>query len=818
MPLGLLFAQTSPETFNTSGSFTVPSGVKQIQVQAWGAGGGGKDDSGNSVGGGGGGGAFAEGVLVVGTSQQFNITIGAGGGASIDGTASTFIGNGFNFAAGGGLSGAAGALGGAGGTSVFNSGIYISTLSFIGGVGGEGVSGGNPNSRQAGGGGGSAFTNANGGNGVNGANGGAGGTGTGAGGAGGLGATAGVIGSVPGGGGGGKGTGANAGNGANGRVTIIWQAVNAGFTTLSATPGSVLANGASTSTITITVRDQNNTAINGLEVGDFVFNGEGNGFISNFVGSGSGIYTFTISNGTIQTVDVGVTILGIPITATTGNIAFTQPVPASANSTVTPLPTTVPATGTSFSTIILNVFDADNVAITNLTLGEFGFTGQGSASIINFNNAGLGTYTFQATNSVQEIINVTFSARSSTIGSTGNIEFVEATAIYSFKSGAWNDPETWTEDPSGTTAVNQAIPTADNFVIILVGRTVTLTADVVTTNLNIQIEEGAILDMGIYSSSLLTRLEGGGRLRTSRVVSGTPDVAYFPSVTNNFFIGPNGGTVEYNQQSNVTLPTNIANYRNLTIRNTTASAVTYTQASNIEVYGNFRLNNTSTGSITKILGNNTTSRSISIDGNVDLNAGTTWQVGDFDTNHIVEIGGDLVNTGSFIMTRRVQPVGWPNADPGYLTAPTEGRADVTFFGAINNKIDAFGLTRFNRLVVNKGIDQTNILTVNSTNVNNFQIFGQNNQTIANEENPESDKALFIRNGTLKLRDNVLVPSLSEGGRDFVINKNAAIWVDGAEVYSTLNGAGNSAFTVIGKFRMSGNSFVSARGSAGMVFL
>ncbi len=817
LPFGILFAQTSPETFNTSGSFTVPSGVKQIQVQAWGGGGGGKENSGNSAGGGGGGGAFAQGVLTVTPAQQFNINIGAGGAVSTNGTASTFIGNGFDFAAGGGLSGAASVFGGAGGTSVFNTGIYITTLSFLGGAGGEGLASGNPNSRRAGGGGGSALTNANGGIGVDGAAGGAGGTGTGAGGAGGIGTTVGVNGTVPGGGGGGKGTDGAAGSGANGRVIVSWQAVNAGFTMLNASPGSVLANGVSTSTITITVRDQDDTAINGLEVGDFVFNGEGDGFISNFVSAGAGVYTFTISNTTIQTVDVGVTILGISITDTTGNITFVQPVPVSGNSSVSALPTVVAATGTAFSTITLNIFDADNVAIPNLTVGEFGFTGQSFASIINFTNVGGGTYTFRATNNVPETINITLSARSSTIGSSGNIEFIEATAIYSFKSGAWNDPETWTEDPSGTTAVNQAIPDEDNFVIILVGRTVTLTADVNTVNLNVLIEEGAVLDLATYSTSLLTTLEGGGRLRTGRIVSGTPDLAYLPSVTNNLFIGPNGGTVEFNQLGNVALPTNIASYRNLTISNATASNYTFTQASDIDIYGNFRLNNTSTGSITMQLGNNTTSRNISIDGNVDLSAGTTWEVGNFNTNHIVEIGGDLVNNGSVIMTLRAQPVEWPSGNPGYGTAPAEGRAEVTFTGASNNKIDAFGLTRFYRLVVDKGIDQTDVLTVNSSNVNNFQLFGQNNQSIANEENPESDKALFIRNGTLRLRDNILIPSLSEGGRDFVINKNAALWVDGAEVYSTLNGTGNAAFTVIGKFRMSGSSYVSTRAAAGMVF-
>jgi fibronectin-binding autotransporter adhesin len=820
IPLGSLQAQVEV-VYNTTGNstFNVPVGVKEIRVQVWGAGGGGRINDANTTGGGGGGGAYAEARFQVVSGDSYTLTVGAGGIAGNNGGLSRLLGNGFDFTAGGGFSGAIGLDPSPPGTATFTSGTFITSAQFSGGSGGAGIGGGgNPGDRRAGGGGGSGFTTAIGGDGQNGGNGsgGAGGTGQGNGGNGGFGGTPGGAGSVPGGGGGGKGTAGSGGSGANGRIIVSYQLLSAANTNVSANVASVLANGQSASTITVQVRDTNNNPINNLVAGDFEFTGTGAAVVGGFSDLGSGNYTFLATNTTVQTVNISVEVLEITV-GSTGNISYTLPTPNTGNSTVLASPTVVPATGVASSTLTLQVFDNDNIPISNLVSGDFNFSGQSSASIIDFTNVGGGTYTFRVTNTVAQTINITASARSSTIGSSGNIEFIIATALYSFKSGAWNDPETWTEDPSGTTAINQAAPDDNYFVTILVGRTVTLTENVTAVNLNLFIEEGGVLDFVNFTTTTLNTLEGGGRLRTRNIVSGTPDVAYFPSVTNNLFIGPNGGTVEYYQQGNITLPTTIANYRNLRLTNATASSYTFTQSSNIQLFGNLTVTNSSSGSLTLQLGNNTTAREMIIGGNVTISAGSVWQVGNFNANHTVQIGGDLVNNGQFIMTRRAEPVGWPSGNPGYSTAPSEGRAEVRFTSARNNKIDAFGVTRFYRLVVDKGIDQTDILTVNSSNQNNFQIFGQNNQNIANEENPESEKALFIRNGTLRLRDNIIIPSLTEGVRDFVINKNAALWIDGATVYTTLNGGGNTALTVIGKLRVSGSSYFDTRSSAGIIF-
>jgi hypothetical protein len=79
---------STTQTFNANGTFTVPAGVTQLTVQAWGGGGAGGGTSNAASGaangaGGGGGGAYATKVINVTPGQTLNIQVGAGGtGAS----------------------------------------------------------------------------------------------------------------------------------------------------------------------------------------------------------------------------------------------------------------------------------------------------------------------------------------------------------------------------------------------------------------------------------------------------------------------------------------------------------------------------------------------------------------------------------------------------------------------------------------------------------------------------------------------------------------------------------------------------------------
>ena len=238
------------QTFTSSQTFTVPSGVSQVKVEAWGAGGaGGAARFGGTycwycyaAGGGGGGGAYSTQTLNVTASQQYTLTIGTGG---IGGTTNGPDGGNTSYT---GTAGTVTALGGKGG-SKGNDGS-----DGAGGLGGIGTfNGGNGSNaytwgtyNNAGGGGGGAGnashgTNASAASDALGGPGGSGGTGSpnnspylGGNGANFPSATYtlnGLNGNSPGGGGtGGAGSSANTigGNGGNGQIVLTYTNLSSG--------------------------------------------------------------------------------------------------------------------------------------------------------------------------------------------------------------------------------------------------------------------------------------------------------------------------------------------------------------------------------------------------------------------------------------------------------------------------------------------------------------------------------------------------------------------------------------------------------------
>jgi hypothetical protein len=208
------FAESTTDTFTSSGTWTAPAGVTSVTAECWGGGGGG-GSNGNT--GGGGGGAYSEKIVSVVAGNSYTVTVGTGGGGGSSGdnpgTAggdSWFISTGTVLAKGGSANGTGGA-GGAGGAA-------------SNGVGDTKYSGGNGASGAGGGAGGGAGTAGDGGN-ASGHTGGSGGANDG--GAGGNGAATfhdGYPGSTIGGGGGGaSGSGAGGAGGARGECRLTYE-------------------------------------------------------------------------------------------------------------------------------------------------------------------------------------------------------------------------------------------------------------------------------------------------------------------------------------------------------------------------------------------------------------------------------------------------------------------------------------------------------------------------------------------------------------------------------------------------------------------
>ncbi|MHB9140314.1 MAG: beta strand repeat-containing protein [Paludibacter sp.] len=427
---------------------------------------------------------------------------------------------------------------------------------------------------------------------------------------------------------------------------------------------------------------------------------------------------------------------------------------------------------------------------------------------------------------------------------------VSGTNLYSYQTGNWNDANTWTTDPGGTTLTGSAVPGNNDVLRILPGRTVTLTGNVTQTGLSITIDAGSILDLTNFQfTQPLSSLSGLGTLKLASSV--------FPTVTTNTFVNTGGGTVEYD--TGITLPVAQTTYNNLTI-NTSGTVI---QVNNLSLNGNllvkqgaFQINDASA-----------TRRQLTVNGNVTVNSGASMTVGTGNTttttnpigitttvagpfinyydgqSHRVVVMGDFINNGTVRLTNQTYPV--------YNAFPITGMATIYFRGSTDNALTCNGTTDFYNLVVDKGSDNTFILTMTSTQYNYFRLFGANTAPgdalmTATSANPNIKKALWLRNGTLDLKGLVVIPSLTEGATsawpssDFIIPSNAALVVDGTEVivlataddYGEVNTAygvsggtgllngitkgGNSGIAVLGQLQIN-NGYLSTRESNGLTY-
>ncbi len=431
---------------------------------------------------------------------------------------------------------------------------------------------------------------------------------------------------------------------------------------------------------------------------------------------------------------------------------------------------------------------------------------------------------------------------------------------YSYQTGNWNVATTWTSDPSGSVQTGSTIPAYNDNVVILTGRTVTLTGNVTTQDMNLTINSSGFLDMSTFNfSNGLTTLGGQGTLRLASV--------NFPSIITNTFINSTGGTVEYYNTSSFTLPATQTTYNNLTINCTGQIA---TQLMNMTLNGSLLVKS---GTF-QINDNTSARRQLTINGNVTVNSGAAIAVGLGVTNsvtdptsitttvagpyidyydshsHRVVIYGDFVNNGRVNFANIAYPVF--NAFPPTVLGTNTGFATVYFRGSSSNLLTCNNTTNFYNLVLDKGSDQTYSLTLDPSAYGNFKLLGANNAASdalvgASATNPNIKKALWIRNGTLILQGSTVIPSLTEGNitaalpatSDYFIPANGALYVDGPDVvvlataddyqevntsYSVSGGSGlvngliqggYSSLYVYGKFQIS-DGYLSTRESGGII--
>lgn len=342
----------------------------------------------------------------------------------------------------------------------------------------------------------------------------------------------------------------------------------------------------------------------------------------------------------------------------------------------------------------------------------------------------------------------------------------------------WDGISTWVSEPDGLP--NPALPIypqSGDFLHIQgdPNLVVYLRSNVDLSNLTILIEDGA-LDLRTYSFvQPITQLGGTGRLMIGH--------SYFPSVGTNNLTATGGGTVEFYSFSG-TLPTTQSIYHNLTLSGSGGQSMAI--ASNLTLSGNLSIRLNGSGNFSGIIGNNETSRTLTVNGSINVFSGATLGVGSSNAVHNIFSFGDINNDGGSIILNN-------SATP--YTLSVNGAANITFTGTANQEFSGSGTNKLYRMIVNKGISQTPILTVNP------ELFSLTYPT----SGLATDKALQLINGTLSLGDKISIPKLTDqdlsvSQSDFVIPATTHLRIDGASVNVTDNDGSftNTALSILGK--------------------
>ncbi|MES2733504.1 MAG: T9SS type A sorting domain-containing protein [Bacteroidota bacterium] len=432
------------------------------------------------------------------------------------------------------------------------------------------------------------------------------------------------------------------------------------------------------------------------------------------------------------------------------------------------------------------------------------------------------------------------------------------TTYYSYISGNWSDSDTWTTDPSGTLPAGVGTPGAGDVAVILSGRTVTLTADVATSD--ITIESGATVDLGAFVFATVTgSLRGQGKLKSSLVVSGSAYVPAYGPATNSFF-DADGGTMEFAFTSAlaVKLPNKQTRYNNLIINLSSVADTAYFASDcaldtnqTLTIHGDlhvlkgaFQIGShiaptcdnrlvidikqdvtvAANGKITVGKANTNTNYltaaefagvrvnnigaptlrnandqyyyyatvSSDLDGPFSISNVGKPAAGPFPTTansyhkifHRVYVGGDFINDGIVKFHNLSSIVFDELSGANGSTTLTSGAATVYFQGATDNTLSCNNFTDFYNLVIDKGTSNAHQLTIYSDAYTHFRLWGPN--TLGGDgklrANPVQRKALWIKNGTLRLTGTLALPSLSEGSQDafpYKINMNATSDISGS---------------------------------------
>lgn len=256
-------------------------------------------------------------------------------------------------------------------------------------------------------------------------------------------------------------------------VTFVAGGAAAGTSVISASPTSITADGASTSTILVQLKDafgNNLTASGGIVVASTDL-----GSVGTTTDNGNGTYTATLTSATgAGTATVDFTLDGNP-GGTNASVAFVAGAASPTTSLISAAPASITADGTSTSTITVQLADAQgnpltaggaNVVITNL-----------GGSISSTTDNGNGTYSATLTSSTTAgTATLGFTLAGTTGANTTQVAFVAGSASTA-TSEIVAVPNAITADAVSTSQITVSLRDAEGNALTSSGGTVVISTD-----------------------------------------------------------------------------------------------------------------------------------------------------------------------------------------------------------------------------------------------------------------------------------------------------------------------------------------------------
>jgi len=358
---------------------------------------------------------------------------------------------------------------------------------------------------------------------------------------------------------------------------------------------------------------------------------------------------------------------------------------------------------------------------------------------------------------------------------------------YAYQTGDWSDTLTWTLDGSAAPVyVNPGADTPGAFDDVYIGSGRNVTVDVTLPALEDLTVLGT-LDLATSPQATFQNIRGSGLIRCA--------AGNFPNGNSTAFADPDfGGTLEFYGPGGFEQSTNLVVNR-LKI-NLDSEPSTITLAADLTTNGLFELIagtfiiNNSASFPTRTL---ESYDAVLVENNGILRVSTASGL----TRHEWYFHDDLINNGGEIR--------FTNRTSANFTAySTNENQDivVAYFasGSKNQRLVANGLSYFSRIVIDKGVDMTYVLSFSSNNSNHFKLLGPCDFAMppANYTSAAGNQNSFaLVNGTAEIRENIFIPLLTNNTNGiYNINNTAELWVNGGVVTKGRLGGGGNASAIV----------------------